>query len=169
MWFKYVACKVTGETASGVLEAESEEQAEEALWRSDLTIISLGKSWTPPSIQEALPTLFRVGRADVVYFSRDLATLLNSGIAILPALNMLYGRTTKKSMKKVLRDIVGAVETGSSFSEACARHPEAFSAFYLRMIRVGEEVGNLEVMLRQTTIQMEKEAAITSKIRNAMM
>ena len=169
MWFKYVACNARGRTATGMLEATSEREAEKTLWRSDLTIIRLDKKRKPTSKEEALPTFFGVKRHDVIYFTRDLATLLNSGIGILPALNMLHGRTSNKSMKKVLHDVKGAVETGSSFSEACAQHPKVFSPFFVRMAKVGEEVGNLEMMLQQIAVQMEKEEQITRKVRGAMM
>ncbi|MFQ5925299.1 MAG: type II secretion system F family protein [Dehalococcoidia bacterium] len=169
MWFKYIACNARGDTTTGSLEADSEQSAEQILWQSDLSIISLYKKKTPPSLDEAMPFFFRVNRNDVVYFSRDLATLLSSGIAILPALHMLYGRTTKTSMQKVVRQLIGAIETGSPFSEACAKFPSVFSLFYLRMARVGEEIGNLEVMLREIVIQMEREAAVSSKIRGAMI
>ncbi len=169
MWFKYVACNASGRTATGMLEATSEREAEKTLWRSDLTIIRLDKKRKPTSKEEALPTFFGVKRHDVIYFTRDLATLLNSGIGIIPALNMLHGRTSNKNMKKVLHNVKGAVETGSSFSEACAKHPKVFSSFFVRMAKVGEEVGNLEVMLQQTSVQMEKEEQITRKVRGAMM
>lgn len=169
MWFKYMASTSDGSMTNGTLEADSEHAAEAALWRSQLTIISLEKKVTPPSLDEALPFLSRISRNDVVYFSRDLATLLTSGIAILPALHMLHGRTTKAGMKKVIQQLIGGVETGSPFSDACAKHPKVFSPFYLRLVRVGEEIGNLELMLREIVIHMEKEAAVVSKIRNAMI
>lgn len=169
MWYKYVACNARGQTATGALEATCERDAEETLWRSDLTIISLEQKRKPLSVQEVLPTLYGVKRHDVIYFTRDLATLLNSGIGILPALNMLHGRTTKKIMKKVLYDVKRGVEGGSSFSEACAQHPEVFTPFFIRMAKVGEEVGNLEMMLRQVALQMEKEEEITRKVRGALM
>ncbi len=169
MWFKYVACNASGRTATGTLEAASEREAERTLWRSDLTIIRLDQKRKTVSVDEALPSFFGVKRQDVIYFTRDLGTLLDSGIGILPALNMLYGRTTNKGMKKVLQNVKGAVEAGSSFSEACAQHPKAFSPFFVRMTKVGEEVGNLEMMLQQISVQMEKEDQITRKVRGAMM
>ena len=169
MWFQYKAYSRTGDLTTGALEADSERSAEETLWQSDLTIISMKRKSTPPSFEEAMPSFFRVSRNDVIYFGRDMATLLSSGIAIIPALHMLYGRTSKKSMKKVIRQLIADVETGSPFSEACAKHPQVFSPFFMRMVRVGEEVGNLELMLRQVVIHMEKEAAIASKVRGAMI
>ena len=111
MWFQYKAYSSTGDLTTGTLEADSEQGAEEMLWQSDLTIISLKKKMSAPSLEEAAPSFFRVSRNDVIYFGRDMATLLSSGIAIIPALHMLYGRTTKKSMRNTIRKLISDVET----------------------------------------------------------
>jgi type IV pilus assembly protein PilC len=169
MWYKYVACNPRGQTATGVLEAGSERDAEKILWRSDLTIVSLAQQRKPVAAQDILPSLYRVKRREVIYFTRDLATLLNSGIGILPALKMLQGRSLGKSLKKILGDVKKAVESGSSFSKACSQHTDAFSPFFIRMAKVGEEVGNLEVMLREVATQMEKEEEVKKKVKGAMM
>ena len=169
MWFKYVAYNAEGNMTAGELEAASEQAAETVLWQSNMIIVSLQKKMAAPTLDEALPLFSRVSRNDVVAFARDMATLLGSGIAIIPALHMLYQRTEKTGMKKVIRQLIGDVETGSPFSEACSRHPKVFSPFFMRMTRVGEEVGNLEQMLKDITIHMEKEAAVTSKVRGAMI
>lgn len=168
MWFKYIAVKAGGEVVTGTVEATTEQRAEELLWQSELTILSLKKTRSIPSVRELLPTFFGVKRDDVVNFSRDLSTLLGAGIAIIPSLVMLYERTTKPSMKKLIRDIWVSVETGSSFSDACAKHPTVFSPFYLRLTKVGEEIGNLEQMLEQIGIQMTKEAAVMAKVKSAL-
>ena len=168
MWFKYVAVKAGGDVVTGTMEAATEQRAEELLWQSELTILSLKPKRNIPSIRDMFPTLFGVKRNDIINFNRDMATLLGAGIAIIPALVMLYERTTKPSMKKLLRDIWVSVETGSSFSDACAKHPTVFTPFYLRLTKVGEEIGNLEQMLQQIAVQMSKEAAVMSKIRGAM-
>ena len=168
MLFKYIACKAGGDLVTGTLEAATEQRAEELLWQSELTILSLKRKRIIPSVREVFPTLFGVKRDDVINFSRDMSTLLGAGIAIIPALVMLYERTTKASMKNLIREIWVSVETGSSFSDACAKHPLVFSPFYLRLTKVGEEVGNLEQMLQQITVQMSKDAAIVSKVRSAL-
>jgi len=168
MWFSYTAFRRSGEVVAGTLEADSEQRAEEVLWQSDLTIIKLNKKTNIPSIKELMPSLFGVKRDDIVNFSADLATLLGSGIGILPSMVMLYERTSKASMKKLIRELLVSVETGSSFSQACAKHPNVFSPFYIRLTKVGEEIGNLEMMLRQITIQMRKEAAIVGKVKGAI-
>jgi len=168
MWFKYIAVKAGGEVVTGTVEATTEQRAEELLWQSELTILSLKKKRSIPSVRELLPTFFGVKRDDVVNFSRDLSTLLGAGIAIIPSLVMLHERTTKPTMKKLIRDIWVSVETGSSFSDACAKHPTVFSPFYLRLTKVGEEIGNLEQMLDQIGVQMTKEAAVMAKVKSAL-
>ncbi len=170
MQFKYVAYAATGEEVTGVLEADSEERAEELLWQHDLTIVSLKRKLKPPSISfgEALPTLFGPRRRDVINFSRDLATLLGSGIPIIPALRILFDQTRKALFKKVIRGVIQAIETGNSFSEACSNYPSVFSPLYLRMIKLGEETGDLPSVLEQLTKYMEKDEAASRKIRGAM-
>ncbi len=170
MWYSYVGYRPSGEMVKGTLEAESEQKAEESLWKSEVTIITLKeKKKGRRSVQEMLPTLFGVKRGDVINFTRDLHSLLSAGIGIHPSLSMLHERVTKVSMKTVVRDILLSVESGNSFSDACAQHPKVFSPFYLRLTRVGEEIGNLEHMLQQITVQMTKEAAIRKKVKGAMI
>jgi len=163
-----MAYRPGGNVVTGSLEADSEQRAEELLWQSNMTIVSLKKKRTYPSIREILPTIYGVKRDDIINFSRDLSTLLSSGVGILPGLTMLYERTKKPSMSNLLRALLLSLETGSSFSEACAQHPTVFSPFYIRMAKVGEEIGNLELMLKQITVQMQKEAAIVAKVRGAL-
>ena len=168
MLYEYVGYKTGGEMVKGTVEAESSDKAEESLWKSEVTIISLKKKKVRPSMQEMLPSLYAVKRQDVINFTRDLQTLLAAGIGIYPSLTMLYERSSKLSVKNLVRDVLLSVESGSSFSDACAKHPKVFSPFYLRMTRVGEEIGNLEQMLSQITVQMQKEAEIRKKVKGAL-
>jgi len=168
MEYKYVAYKPSGEMVKGIVEADSEQRAEEKLWKSEMTILTLKEKKTSTSLKEQLPSIFGVKRPDIVNFSRDLNALLSSGIGIYPALTMLHERATKASMKKLILELVVSVETGLKFSDACAEHPDIFSPFYIRMMKVGEEVGNLESMLEQVTVQMIKEDEIKKKVKGAM-
>ncbi len=168
MRFSYVGKKPGGQVVKGAIEAESIDKAEESLWKSEITIVSLKQKRTFPSAQELFPTLYGVKRAEIVSFTRDLHTLLSAGIGIYPSLQMLHDRATKQSMKTLVRDVLLSVESGNSFSDACAKHPKVFGPFYLRMTKVGEEIGNLEQMLGQITLQMTKEAAIVKKIKGSL-
>ena len=167
--FNYTGYKPNGEQVKGELEADSEKTAESTLWKSDVTVVNIKeKKKLLPPIQELLPSLYAIKTEEIVNLNRDLYTLLNAGIGIYPSLTMLYERTSKTSMKSLIQDILQSVESGSSFSEACAKHPKLFSPFYIRMTKVGEEIGNLEQMLQQISIQMVKEAEIKRKIKGAM-
>lgn len=168
MKFSYVGRTPAGKTIKGIVEAETEEKAQDTLWKSEITIISLKQKKGGMSMQEMLPTLYGVKQQEIVTFTRDLHTLLSAGIGIYPSLNMLHDRAGKASMKALVHDILTAVESGSSLSDACARHPKEFTPFYLRMTKVGEEIGNLEQMLQQITVQMTKDAAIKKKVKGAM-
>jgi type IV pilus assembly protein PilC len=169
MRFSYVGYKPNGEQVKGELEADSVKTAEATLWKSDVTVVNLKeKKRLLPPVQELLPSLYAVKTEEIVNLNRDLYTLLNAGIGIYPSLTMLYERTSKASMKSLIQDILQSVESGSSFSEACEKHPKLFSPFYIRMTKVGEEIGNLEQMLQQISIQMVKEAEIKRKIKGAM-
>ena len=167
--FSYIGYKPNGEQVKGELEADSEKTAESTLWKSEITVVKIKeKKKLLPPIQELLPSLYAVKTEEIVNLNRDLYTLLNAGIGIYPSLTMLYERTSKTSMKSLIQDILQSVESGSSFSEACAKHPKLFSPFYIRMTKVGEEIGNLEQMLQQISIQMVKEAEVKRKIKGAM-
>jgi type IV pilus assembly protein PilC len=169
MRFSYIGYKSNGEQVKGELEADSHKSAEATLWKSEITISSLKeKKKLLPPVQELLPSLYAVKMEEIVNLNRDLYTLLNAGIGIYPSLTMLYERTAKVSMKSLIQDILQSVESGSSFSEACGKHPKLFSPFYIRMTKVGEEIGNLEQMLQQISVQMVKEAEIKRKVKGAM-
>ncbi|MFA5367628.1 MAG: type II secretion system F family protein [Dehalococcoidia bacterium] len=167
--FRYIGYSISGEQVKGELEADSERAAEQTLWKSDITVVTLKekRNFLPP-IDELLPSLYAVKTEEIVNLNRDLYTLLNAGIGIYPSLTMLYERTNKRSMKSLIQDILQSVESGNSFSEACEKHPKLFSPFYIRMTKVGEEIGNLEQMLQQISVQMVKEAEIKRKIKGAM-
>lgn len=168
MEFKYVAQGVSGETVKGVLEADSLERAEELLWRSNLTIINLNKHLKLPSIAQALPTLFGVKRRDIINFSRDLSTMLTAGLPMLRSLDILYRQATKPAMRQILRTIVQDLEKGSTFSEACAKHPDVFPILFVRLIRVGEEVGSLSSVLEQVSTHMAKEEETAGKVKGSL-
>ena len=168
MRFKYVAYNSTGEETTGIVEADSQQRAEETLWRSNLTISRISKVASSLALDEILPTIFGVKRQDLVTFSRDMASLLVSGIPLLQALRMLREQAEKASLKRVLGDILNSLEAGNSFSQACAKHPAIFPPLYLRLVEIGEEIGSLELVFRQITSHYEKELALQARIRSAL-
>lgn len=167
MAYKYVALTPSGQQVRGSIEAPSEEAAEQTLWESDYRILMLRAIRTWPHLDELFPTVFGIKRPEIITFSRQMATLIESGIAVLPALELLQ-RQARGGLGRVLGDLAQAIKKGSSFSDGLREHPQAFPPIFARMIAVGERTGNLEVVLRQLAIHMEKEQAIIKRVRGAM-
>lgn len=167
MEFKYTASTAEGSLVNGVVEAESETTAEEILWKSGLTIIDLKKGLKLPPLHEILPSLFGVKRSDVIQFSRNLASLLDAGIPILRALT-IQSRFGRPSFRAVLREVIKDLERGSRLSEACAKYPKVFPNFYVYLLRTGEEVGNLSVVLKDIATHMERDEATAKKIKGSL-
>ncbi len=168
MEFKYRAASADGALVTGVVEAETEENAVEIIWRSGLTIIDLSRRVKLPPVHEILPSLYGVKRKDVIQFSRNMASLLDAGIPILRALN-IQSRFGGRAFRAILRDVIKDLEGGSRFSEACAKHPLVFPPFYVHLVKTGEEVGNLANVLKELVAHMERDEATARKVRGALM
>jgi type IV pilus assembly protein PilC len=165
--YRYVAFTPSGEQVRGSLDAPTEDVAERVLWDWGYKIITLRRSWALPQLDKVLPTLFNIKTQEIITFCRQMATLVESGIAVLAALELL-GRQARPRLRRVMEDIVQAVKQGASFSDALREHPQVFPPIFGRMIAVGERTGNLEIVLRQLAEHMEKEQAIIKRVRGAM-
>jgi type II secretory pathway component PulF len=107
--------------------------------------------------------------ADKVSFFRLLATMINAGISIVKALNILAAQTENAHMKKIIRDIVLKIETGGSFSQALSAYPNYFSEAQIGMVEAGEASGRLNQTLLEIANESEKQAAFRSRIKGAMI
>lgn len=168
MPYKYVAYTKAGERVKGLLNVASETAAEEALWRSDYIIVSLRPVRPGADMTALMPTFFGVKTRDLIVFSRQLATLIESGITILAGIQMLTEEASSKPLKKALQSVSEDVQEGETLSDALRKHAQAFPPIYSRMIEIGERMGNMEGVLRQLATYMEKREALTRKLRGAM-
>jgi type IV pilus assembly protein PilC len=165
--YNYVAVTPTGERVEGRLDALSEDAAERMLWDSGYRVIRLRTAWKAPRLDAVLPSIFAVKPQEIITFARQMATLIESGIAVLPALELLQ-RQSRQTFARVLDEMSQAIRGGASFSDALAEHPTVFPPIVNRLIVVGERTGNLELLLRQIATHIEKEQAIIKKVRGAM-
>jgi type IV pilus assembly protein PilC len=164
--FVYVA----RETASGreihsSVEAATEQAAVAALFKRDMLVLS---------IQEKVPKQGRtsggrVDLAELVVFTRQLATMVDAGLAIVQCLQALADQTLNKVMRDTLRDVCARVENGDSFSEALQRHPRTFSRLYVCMVAAGEKGGLLAEILARLATYLENTARLRKKVKAAMM
>jgi len=165
MAYLYVAYTPQGEKIRGHVDAPSEQRAEELLWKLDYTIVALKE------VQDAAGSLSLfsgVRTRDLIVFSRQLATLIESGVSILHALRLLQEQVPRKRLRRVLIEMISDLQQGRYFSEAVERHKGVFPDLYPRLIEVGERTGNLETVLRQLATYLEKEETLIRQIRGAM-
>ena len=169
MAYQYTVYTLEKRILQGKIDATSESMAEEALYRAGYhRVLSLREIRPGLSIEKLMPTFFGVRNQDVINFSRQLATLIESGIAILTALNLLEGQAPRAALKKVIAGLIMELREGSPLSQALGKYPQVFSYAYCQVIRGSEQAGNLEVGLRQIAGYMEKKATMTKKLTRAM-
>src|SRR6476620_5770036 len=164
--FAYVA----RETASGrevrsSVEAATEQAAIAALLNRNLLVVSIQEKIG----RKGKTAGGKVGLADLVVFTRQLATMIDAGLAMVQSLQALAEQTTNKVMRDVIKDITVRVEGGDSFSEALQKHPKAFSKLYYCMVAAGEKGGLLAEILSRLATYLENSARLRKKVKSAMM
>lgn len=168
--FRYTARAAGGRTAKGTVKAPSEVAAQNLLVEQGYTPLTLEPVASQWSLEGALPSMFGIKQADIIQFSNQLATLLESGLTLLPALQLLESQAVgSAAFGRVIRSIAQDLGTGKSFAQAISRHPSAFSEIYVRTIAVGERTGKMESVLREMAEYMEKQAAFSKKVGKALM
>jgi len=158
------------ETASGreirsSVEAATEQAAIAALLNRNMLVLSIQEKVG----KQGRTSGGRVGLAELVIFTRQLATMIDAGLAIVQSLQALGEQTTNKVMRDTIRDICTRVESGDSFSEALQKHPKAFSRLYVCMVGAGEKGGLLAEILARLATYLENSARLRKKIKSAMM
>lgn len=163
--FKYRAKdKSTGKVVKGDIQAEDERAAGHLL---------IEQGYIPQSLVEEgtglLGNTDRVTNKDRITFTRQLATLIGAGLPLATSLRTVIEQTQARGMKKIAEEILINVESGKSLHESFALHPEVFNGVYLALIKAGEASGTLDLALKRLAEQEEKDAAMLSKIRGAMV
>ena len=169
--FKYSARGSDGKVHSGTMTAGAENEAIENLQRQGLTILSINEAGAGGGAKDKKterPPFGRVGTDELVLFTRQLATMINSGIPLLEALEIMCEQVTNKKFQWVLRQCIDSVRTGSDLSAAMSQHPKVFTKVYVNMIRAGEAAGQIDEILIRLAEYQEANAALKRDIRSAM-
>lgn len=154
---------------AGVVTASSEESALDALQQNNLTVIAIREAAAPSLLERSVGFGGRVKKKDVVIFSRQLATLFEARIPVAQSLKTLMSESEKDSMRRVIVEVLDDVAGGLSLSQSMAKHPLAFSSFYVNLVRSGEESGKLQEIFTYLADYMERSYYLESKARNSMM
>jgi len=167
--YQYVAYNETGELVRGKLTADSEEAATELLGYVGYQAVSL-KPFVPFfNVEKLAALLYHVKPSEIILLYRQLAMLIESGTSISASLDLLQEQSTNRALKKVLGEVLSDVRRGSQLSIALEKYPKVFPSVYCRLLRVGEQSGGLETVLRQVADYMEKELATAKETKSALM
>lgn len=167
--FDYKARTPEGEMRTGLVTASSEEAALDALQQNNLTVVTLSESATSSFFEHTVLFGNRVRHKDVVIFFRQLATLFEARIPVVEALKTLMSEVEKPALKRIISEILDDVAGGMSLSQAMGKHPQAFSSFYISLVRSGEESGKLQEIFTYLADYVERSYYLTSKARNSMI
>lgn len=171
--FAYNALDKAGTEVAGTLDADNEGLALGRL--RDMGYLPLEvreEKVTKGGILDTFLGIFagkRVKGKDIVTFTRQLSTLIDSGLPLLRSLTVLGEQTENPNLKVQIKDIGASVQGGSTFSDALAKHPRTFNKLYTNMIKAGEAGGVLEVVLARLAEFSEKDQAVRAKVKGAMV
>src|SRR5918996_2884566 len=158
-----------GRMLGGTLEADNEQAVVAKLRQLGYAPVSIeAEKGGGLKSEVRLPGSGRVKLKDLAIFSRQFATMINSGLSLLRALTILGEQTDNRRLGAVVTLIRAEVEKGTSLSAAMAKHPKVFNRLYISMVRAGEIGGFLDQVLVKVAETFEKEAELRGKIRSAM-
>src|SRR5437868_10475314 len=164
--FTYVARETgTGREIRSTLEAQSEQAAIASLLNRNLLVLSIQERIG----RKGKTAGGKVALADLVVFTRQLATMVDAGLAMVQSLQALAEQTTNKVMKDVIKDVCTRVEGGDSFSDALVKHPKVFNRLYVCMVGAGERGGLLAEILARLATYLEYVNRLRKKVKSAMM
>ncbi|MDD4981843.1 MAG: type II secretion system F family protein [Candidatus Omnitrophica bacterium] len=167
--YNYTAKDKNGYTLNGSLDVSSESEAADALHKKELTIISIEQAKDKASKAGVKAKDQKVKLDDLVIFTRQLATMIDSGIPLVHALGILSEQVENPSLKGVVVSVRQDIEAGMSFCDALAKHPKVFSDLFINMARAGESSGMLDDILDRLASYLEKSAALSRKISSSLV
>lgn len=163
--FAWEGKSADGKTVRGELDAPNEAVLRYRLRRQHISSIKVGKKAKSLKI----PLLGRISQKDIAIFTRQLAAMINAGLPIVQALDILSNQQKNKSFKNILNQIKLDVEGGSSLAEALKKHPKIFDELFVNMVIAGETGGFLDKVLNRITAYKEKALALRKKVKGAMV
>jgi len=168
--YQYKVRDRQGKVLEGTLEADSTTLVANKLRQMGYVPLAIDKK-AGSGLQKELKLPgqgSKVKLKDLAVFNRQFATMINSGLSLLRALNILAEQTESKALAGVVNEVRIDVEKGSSLSQAMARHPKVFNRLYIAMVRAGETGGVLDQTLLQLADTLEKQVELKHKIKSAM-
>ena len=170
MKYQVVIKKTDGSQETRQIDAESRFAIYESMQKDGATVVSITEgsgvnlpAWTSITIGSGVKTLERIT------FTKNLSAMLNAGLSLSRALNVIERQTVNKVLKRIVIDIEEKIKSGTSFHEALATHANVFPKLFIAMTKAGEEGGTLSETLKTVAKQMERSENLTKKVKGAMI
>jgi len=163
--FTYTARAVNGELKTATIDAATREDVVAQLRRQRLTVVKVDDAGD----QKKKPSGGGIKMRDIVIFTRQFSTMINSGLPLVQALDILAKQSENKQLQAVTRAVVFDVESGHTVADALRKHPKAFSDLYVNMVAAGEAGGILDTILMRLATFMEKNDNLIRKVKGAMI
>jgi type IV pilus assembly protein PilC len=164
--YVFKAIDLAGHHARGEVEAESKQSVADQLKAKGLIVLDIADKRTSKNIE--LSWLNRIKLGDLAIMTRQLATMISSGMTILRALYVLEAQTENAKLSEQIVAVRKDVEAGLPLSDSLERHPKTFNPLYVAMTRAGETGGVLEESLLRIADQLEKEESLRRQVKSAM-
>jgi type IV pilus assembly protein PilC len=162
----YKAVDGTGTPSRGELKGESKEAVSEQLRQQGLRVMELKEK--KGALQTEIKLFNRIKPSELTVMTRQLATMITSGMTLLRAFYVLEDQIENKKLAETVSAVREDIESGLAFSEALAKHPKVFNPLYVAMVRAGEAGGVLETSLMRIADQLEKDDQLRRQVKGAM-
>src|SRR5437588_9015536 len=160
--YTYSARAINGELKNATIDAPSREEAVAQLRKQRLNVVKIDEATKKKRMGS-------IKMRDIVIFTRQFSTMINSGLPLVQALDILATQSENQALKDTTRGVVFDVESGNTVADALRKHPKAFSDLYVNMVAAGEAGGILDTILMRLAIFMEKNDALVRKVKGAMI
>jgi type IV pilus assembly protein PilC len=161
--FTYTARAFNGDLRTATIDASSRDDVIAQLRKQRLSVVKIDQDASKKIGKGAIKT------RDVVIFTRQFSTMINSGLPLVQALTILAEQTDNKALAEVTRKVVFDVESGNTVADALSKHPRAFTNLYVNMVAAGEAGGILDTILMRLATFLEKNDALVRKVKGAMI
>ena len=161
--FTYTARAFNGDLRTATIDASSRDDVIAQLRKQRLSVVKIDQDATKKIGRGSIKT------RDVVIFTRQFSTMINSGLPLVQALTILAEQTDNKALAEVTKKVVFDVESGNTVADALSKHPRAFTNLYVNMVAAGEAGGILDTILMRLATFLEKNDALVRKVKGAMI
>ena len=165
--FTYTARALNGDLKTATIEAPNRDEVIAQLRKQRLNVVKIDEKKEAEKAKQKKAG--KISMRDIVIFTRQFSTMINAGLPLVQALDILAKQSENKALKDVTLSVVFDVESGHTVADALRKHPKAFSDLYVNMVAAGEAGGILDTILMRLATFMEKNDALVRKVKRAMI